>query len=78
VRLDDPAANAKSHTRALRLGGEESLEQTLGPIDGKTTSRITNSYEYLTVFISFRDHGKVALVAFMASMPLSMRFMNTC
>src|SRR6266404_9067249 len=60
MRLNDGPADGESHTRAVRLGGKERLENLVPLLRGQTHSAISDGHQNLLVFRSLRFDSELA------------------
>ena len=80
MRLDDRAADRQSHADAVRLGGEECVEDLGGLLFRHADTGVGDRDQQLVGRGLLRRDRQLAasIECFIASMPLSMRFINTC
>src|SRR5215471_19368853 len=80
VGLDDGPADRQSHAGALRLGSEECIENLLDLVWWNSNSGIHDRNQELTavIFCDLIVSLPGVFMLFMASIPLSMRFIKTC
>src|SRR5271156_4545957 len=77
MRLHNGTADGQPHAAALRLGSKERKKDLIHLLHGQPHALVADRELELTV-LQFRLHRKLSAESVMASMALSMRFMNTC
>src|SRR5713101_433139 len=77
VRLHNGTADGQPHATALRLGGKERRKDLIHLLHWQPHARVADRELELTV-LQFRLPVSSPPESVMASMALSMRFMNTC
>jgi hypothetical protein len=78
MRLNDRPTDGQPHASPVILGRKECPENLVGQLRGQSDTRIADRDQQLTIAADLMASSLPPLVSFMASMPLSMRFMKTC
>jgi hypothetical protein len=79
VRLDDRAANGQAHAGAVRFSRKESIKDLIRSLRWEAHAGIADRDQYLTIIdLGLMVSSLSPIASFIASMPLSRRFINTC